>query len=55
MKRSNGVSDVGKEEREGERKRVGERNEIHFYSSCQYKLAMYIFDSLGYKYCSTKQ
>ena len=50
-KTSNGVGDVGKEERE----REGERNEIHFISSRKYKLAMYIFDSLGYTYCSTKQ
>ena len=42
---------MGKEERE----REGERNEIHFYSSRKYKLVMYIFDSLGYTYCSTKQ
>ena len=27
------MSDVGKEEREKERKREGEENEIHFYSS----------------------
>ena len=53
-KTSNGV---GKEEREGGREgeREGERNEIHFYSPRKYKLTMYIFDSLGYTYCSTKQ
>ena len=47
---------MGIEEREvtGEGE-VGERNEIHFYSSRKYKLAMYIFDSLGCTYCSTKQ
>ena len=35
--------------------REGEENEIRFYSSCKYKLPMYIFGSLGYTYCSTKQ
>ena len=51
MKRSNSVSDVGKEGRE----REGGRNEIHFYSSRKYKLAIHIFDSHRYTYCSTKQ
>ena len=37
------------------REREGEINEIHFYSSRKYKLSMYIFGSLGYTYCSTKQ
>ena len=37
------------------REREGEKNEIRFYSSRKYKLPMYIFGSLGYKYCSTKQ
>ena len=41
---------VGDEERGRERK-----NEIRFYSSHKYKLPMYIFSSLGYTYCSTKQ
>ena len=50
-KTSNGVGDEGKEEREGGR----EKNEIRFYSSLKYKLPMYIFGSLGYTYCSTKQ
>ena len=50
-KTSNGVGDEGKEEREGGRK----KNEIRFYSSRKYKLPMYIFGSLGYTYCSTKQ
>ena len=49
-KASNGVGDEGKEERGRERK-----NEIRFYSSRKYKLPMYIFGSLGYTYCSTKQ
>ena len=47
-KTSNGVGDEGKEEREG-------KNEIRFYSFRKYKLPMYIFGSLGYTYCSTKQ
>ena len=47
-KTSNDVGDEGKEEREG-------KNEIRFYSSRKFKLLMYIFGSLGYKYCSTKQ
>ena len=38
-----------------EREREGEKNEIRFYSSRKYKLPMYIFGSLGYTYCSTKQ
>ena len=42
-------------EGEGGRKGEGERNETHFYSSCKCKLAMYIFDFLGYTYRSTKQ
>ena len=42
------MSDASKEEREDGRKRVGERNEIHFSSSRKYKLAMYVFDTLGY-------
>ena len=45
----NGVGDEGKEERGRERK-----NKIRF-SSPKYKLPMYIFGSLGYTYCSTKQ
>ena len=45
------MGDVGKEEREGGR----ERNEIHFNSSRKYKLAMYMFDSLGHTYCCSKQ
>ena len=49
-KTSNGVGDEGKEERGMERK-----NKIRFYSSRKYKLPMYIFGSLGYTYCSTKQ
>ena len=49
------MGDVGKEEGEGGRENERERNEIHFYSFRKYKLAMYIFDSLGYTYCSTKQ
>ena len=28
---------------------------FHFHSSRKYKFAMYIFDSLGYTYCSTKK
>ena len=51
-KTSNGVGDEGKEERERGRER---KNEIRFYSSRKYKLPMYIFGSLGYTYCSTKQ
>ena len=49
------MSDVGKEEREEGRKREGEENDIHFYSSRKFKLAMYIFDFLGCTYSSTKQ
>ena len=49
-KTSNGVGDEGKEERGRKRK-----NKIRFYSSRKYKLPMYIFGSLGYTYCSTKQ
>ena len=49
------MSDVGKEEREEGRKREGEENEIHFYSSSKFKLAMYIFDYLWCTYSSTKQ
>ena len=41
-----------KKERKGARER---ENEIHFWSSRRHKLAMYIFDSLGYTHCSTKQ
>ena len=51
-KTSNGVGDEGKKEREGGRER---KNEMRFYSSRKYKLQMYIFGSLGYTYCSTKQ
>ena len=42
-KRRNRVSDVGKQEREGGRKREVDENEIHFYSSRKYKLAIYIY------------
>ena len=52
------MSDVGKEEKEGGerwRERERERKRFHFSSPRKYKLAMYIFDSLGYTYCSTKQ
>ena len=51
-KTSNGV---GRCRERREREREGERNETHFCSSRKYKLAMCIFDSLGYTYCSTKQ
>ena len=45
------MGDEGKEEREGGR----EKMRSVFYSSRKYKLPMYIFGSLEYTYCSTKQ
>ena len=49
-KRSSGVSDMSKVEREKGRGSEREENEILFYSSRKYKLAMYTFDSLGCTY-----
>ena len=58
QKKSNGESGVGKEERwrknGREIKREREMRSIFLHPVNLYKLTMYIFDTLGYTYCSTK-